>query len=654
MGTGWRIWRTLGGALIGVAVAWHTGSAQERASGYGIAVTEGAVPGYVDDAVCAQCHGAIASSFKSLGMGRSFAHPETAEVVEDFSALPFYHVPSDRYYAIERRGDGYWFARWRLAADGTRMDVFEQDIDWVMGSGNRSRVYLFRTAEGGMFELPLAWYAQSRRWGMAPGFEFADHPGVTRPVKYQCMSCHNAYPDLPAGAADSSMPAVYPEELPQSIGCQRCHGPGAAHVGLALDREVLGTVLASGVRGAIVNPADLPPERARDICYACHLQPSVSVPSILRPGRTPFDFRPGESLSDHIVQVDIDDALRAPEDRFEINHHPYRMEQSPCFIESGGAFGCTTCHDPHSKPSRADRTTTYRNVCLTCHMVEDGLPVMDAGVHPEIAAEADCTTCHMPARRPQDVPQVWMTDHRIQRGGVPRVPPAPLAKTQAEVAGVHLYRPPADLPDWEATLARALSILSHTGGRADYAADAVGRILGAESPDHIDPWIAFAEAALTLGANELAFRAARQARDLAPDHPVPVKLMGLARVRLGDEDSGRLLTELSLQMSDAMAEQHLNLALIHTTIGDVEAALTEAHRAIARNHVLWPAWRLIGELEAGRGNGAVAARAYEQALAIVPNADEIRTDLIALLGALGQSAAAARHQSLILDGTLPE
>ena len=103
-----------------------------------------------------------------------------------------------------------------------------------MGSGKHSRVYLYSTPNGELYQLPIAWYTQEKRWAMAPGFDRPDHLGVHRRVRRECMFCHNAYPDVPAGSDLYGPYQTFPAELPEGLGCQRCHGPGAEHARLAL------------------------------------------------------------------------------------------------------------------------------------------------------------------------------------------------------------------------------------------------------------------------------------------------------------------------------------------------------------------------------------------------------------------------------------
>jgi predicted CXXCH cytochrome family protein len=72
---------------------------------------------------------------------------------------------------------------------------------------------------------------------------------------------------------------------------------------------------------------------------------------------------------------------------------------------------CTTCHDPHDIPRGEAATQHYIAACRSCHGSDfDGQ--VAAGRH---TAEKDCLACHMPKRRTDDVVNVVMTDHYIQR-----------------------------------------------------------------------------------------------------------------------------------------------------------------------------------------------------------------------------------------------
>lgn len=634
-------------SLAGAEDFWSGSDPTPTASrpAFDLYITEGAAPGYVKDQLCAECHKAIAHDFEGHGMGRSFYRASADKAIEDFSK-GYYHPPSGRHYQMELRQEAYWFTRWREAPDGTKLDQFEVEIDWIVGSGNHSRVYLVRTESGTLFQLPLAWYTEIEAWAMAPGFEHAEHMGLQRAVLRRCMACHNGYPDVPAGSDAYAMPAVFPEDLPEGIGCQRCHGPGAAHTELALQSKADASVTKAVINAAIVNPVDLPMARQRDLCNSCHFQPSVSVSSQLRLGEGSFGYTPGERLDQHLAQIDIEDRLRSVAERFDINHHPYRLEQSACFIQSAGALGCLTCHDPHRKRPKEERAAHYRAVCLNCHeTIVEGGPEQNLE-HPKLAANSDCTICHMPDRRTQDVVEVWMTDHKIQ------TPPpgnllARIEKEPAEVGGISLIHHAPDLRHGEDVIYQTMAILQYIGSRADYAADALDEVLKTHNPPYFAPWLELAQARLVQGDHYSALRAASEAVTRAPDHPVPYKIAALTRYQMGDYDAALSLTKRSLALFPAMAEQHYNMALIHQALGDDAAALVSARRALELQFNLWSAWRLIGEISAANGDRATAIAAFEHALSIEPIAARVRPALVELLEAEGRGADADRHRAML-------
>ncbi|HMB52966.1 MAG TPA: hypothetical protein VKU40_06590, partial [Thermoanaerobaculia bacterium] len=305
---GWRVAAPAQQADLGEAPIFGDPYAALTELGY--SVTGGAAAGYVDDGVCATCHADLAATYAEVGMARSFHRPRAATGDEDFES-GFFHSPSQRHYRMLRDGEGYLLRRYQLDAAGEEINVLEQPVDFVIGSGNHSRLYAYRNAAGELFQLPLAWYSQEGgHWGMAPGFELGNHQGIRRQVRRECMFCHNAYPDVPAGSDEYRQPHVFPERLPQGIGCQRCHGPGARHAALAFAEAPR----PAAVRAAIVNPARLEPARRDAVCESCHLQPASQVFRPRRFDRADYSFRPGQPLEDFLVPVDVELAGHPPEE----------------------------------------------------------------------------------------------------------------------------------------------------------------------------------------------------------------------------------------------------------------------------------------------------------------------------------------------------
>jgi hypothetical protein len=102
---------------------------------------------------------------------------------------------------------------------------------------------------------------------------------------------------------------------------------------------------------------------------------------------------------------------------------------SRCNTESGGNFGCVTCHDPHK--GMKETTTEYEAKCLACHSAANephaGWPKLSVGGSGEarrsvcsVDAATGCIKCHMPGVR-MNTSHRDLTDHYIRivrpRGG---------------------------------------------------------------------------------------------------------------------------------------------------------------------------------------------------------------------------------------------
>ena len=610
----------------------------------GISVAHGDAPGYVPDHVCAECHADKAESFAEMGMARSFYRPSPDKVIEDFSDEAYFHEVTQRLYGMELRDGDYWFTRHTRTGDGTLLDRFEIKVDWIMGSGNHSRVYLFQSDDGALFQLPLAWYTQDRKWAMAPGFEFAGHLGVIREVPQRCMSCHNAFAAYPEGAGEVGMPRHFPHDLPEGIGCQRCHGPGAEHV----YRAYSGEGELEDLHAAIVHPGKLPREQLYSICYGCHMQPTVSVNSQLRFGRGHYSFRPGEDIREFLAHIDIVDATRTKEERFDINHHPYRLEQSACFVESQGQLGCLTCHDPHVKIKPEERAAHYRAACLSCHTLdEQGLPVQQSGAaHPDIASSDDCTSCHMPNRRTQDVVEVWMTDHKITRQAADGLLD-PFPKEPAVVSEVFLSDPDSPVSDDDALSMKLIAILEYTARQSDYAADALLAHLQANPTSDFEPYLHLLQSLVRQGRNKDAHSIATQALARNPDHPRMIQTVAMSYAINDEPELGVLMLKNLLEGAPHLVDARYNLAVILSAMQRQDEALAEAERVLEMRPTHWQTWRLVARVSDVTGDKERALKAYLRALEIEPRNIEDRGAVVERLTEAGRLDQAKQHQSML-------
>jgi len=576
----------------------------------GVPVTTGAAPGFVDESSCGLCHTRISETYRDKGMARAFRRPRPENDIEDFAARPFVHVPSRQSFQMVRSGGRLVFRRWQTGPDGQPINVFETAVDWILGSGDHARTYLYRTPGGETYQLPLAWYSQERRWGMAPGFDRPDHEGVLRRVRRECIFCHTSYPDVPAGADAYGAPQVLPTQLPEGVGCQRCHGPAAEHVWLALG----GIGSNAEIRASIFNPGRLPAPRRDEVCLGCHLQPSVALPGLRRFGRGDFSFRPGEPLGDYFVQVDVEEEGRPAAERFEINHHPYRLRQSRCWIESKGALSCLTCHDPHRRIPAASKAAHYRAACLTCHQQED-CRLSKTNMPPAAHVDpGDCVSCHMAKRRTQDVVHVVMTDHLIQRrpGGPELL--APLAESEPVLTGIRLLgdsAPQGALGE----IYRAAAVVRMSSSAA--AMDHLEKMLAAAKPPEPDPWLDLAQGQIKLGRFADADRTLSGLIERLPDQSLTREWLALARAGEGKTDEAiEILRTLGSESDHVEAEYNLGRLLAFR--GRPQEAEEHLGHVVTSRSNFAPAWFHLGEVSAALGRTDDALGYWRHALEIDP------------------------------------
>ena len=280
-------------------------------------------------------------------MGQSWSDPATAPIIEDYETNnTFQHAKSGFYYRMLRRDGKLIQQRYLLDRNRQPIHIHEEEVTYVVGSGNHARSYLRHHPNGVITQLPVTWYSQQKRWDMSPGYDTKNHLDFSRAIPQGCVFCHTAYPRMQRGT--DRRPALFWQSDTRGNWMRTLPWPGGRHVDLALRGET-----GSGLKQAIYNPGRDTPEAQRTICYQCHMESSVDSlgTRVLKAGRDIFSFRPGEPFSNYAVQF----SLQAPDPKkLKVVQHAELMEASRCFQASDGRMTCTSCHDPHRKPAAAD------------------------------------------------------------------------------------------------------------------------------------------------------------------------------------------------------------------------------------------------------------------------------------------------------------
>ncbi len=538
---------------------------------------------FVGDAECFDCHESQWTGFQEHGMARSYYALTPENIVEDFDAEPVWHEGSGFWYQVVEESGTYWQEEFRLDAAGKRTHSLKRRMDFVIGSGNAARTYLSESNQR-LYQLPLTWYSQVSQWDFSPGYEIANKR-FGRLIPDRCMACHNSYPNSVEWVEGKYV------DVPNGIGCERCHGPGGAHVELRL----AGRGPTESIDHSIVNPARLAHDLQMDVCQQCHLHTTVSV---LRDGREAFDFRPSERLQDHLALFSVQD----PTSGLDVISHAERLARSACYLEGTPQMTCTTCHNPHE--GFRDKGPEYFNdTCNSCHQAVADHELRD-----------DCTSCHMPKEIADGTPHATFTDHWIRILGQER----PMSAHESSELSPYYERDQV-----ESSYLEAVATLIHSTQTSNLD----GLEEGIEMAGSVDDTDVTGETSFLmgvslwrLGRSEEAIEPLEAAVQASPN--IPERLNALAQAYESanqKQDQIRGLYEKALEIQPALADVRINYGRYLELEGDLMGAITQYRRVIDEKPWLVQAHYNLGTALLQDGNFSEGEVALRQTLVLEPD-----------------------------------
>jgi len=259
------------------------------------------------------------------------------------------------------------------------------DVALVYGSKWKQRYFTKRGDD--YFPLPAQWDVTNKVWRpylVPPNADWwvPHYPGDNsqRPTGPLCDGCHSVNYNIRTKTVTE-----------WNVGCEKCHGPGSAHV-------------ASPTAANIINPAKLDFVRANDTCIQCHSQGQpLHNPIEGKYYDWPVGFTQGGQLKD-FWQLEEHKLGETTFTHFaDGTAHKNRMQGND-FAQSvmyRHGVTCSSCHDSHGTPNDALLLKPARDLCLTCHNPASpngprGATLEDHTHHARGSAGSDCVACHMP------------------------------------------------------------------------------------------------------------------------------------------------------------------------------------------------------------------------------------------------------------------
>lgn len=342
-------------------------------------ITENTFESFAGSDACANCHKDIYEKHRHTEHHLTSAQTTEKNILGSFE--PGKNVFAFDFFTnvtMEKRDSGFYQV---LYHDGN--EIRKGRFDIVVGSGRKGQSYL-SWINNRLIQLPITYFSADRQWSNSPGYP-PHKVAFYRTITSRCLECHSTYFEK------TSDPSKALEEFDRrkiiyAVDCEKCHGPGAAHVEFHTKNP------DSKESKFTVNPGKLPRQRLLDLCALCH-------GGQLTKTRPSFQFQAGDTLSNYFTFNPADQNIA------NIDVHGNQLgllSVSKCFTMSD--LTCISCHNTHENENGKIQVFSQR--CMNCHNEAHGKTCkMTPAIGPAITE--NCIDCHMP-KQPSHAVAVYL------------------------------------------------------------------------------------------------------------------------------------------------------------------------------------------------------------------------------------------------------
>lgn len=346
---------------------------------YGLSDALPALGEYVGSQACAACHAEEHEDWTGSYHDKAMDHATAATVLGDFNDRTFTHDGiTSRFF----EKDDKFFVN-TLGEGGEHRDY---EIKFVFGV-HPLQQYLIEFPRGRLQALSIAWDTGGKRWFHLYPHEHIPHDDPlfwTKPLQnwnFMCASCHSTKLEKKYDVTTDSYKTTWDQ---MDVGCEACHGPGAAHVEWAETRGggwPGGMYYGPDTDYQLVNPMKGNPRQQIETCAPCHARRSN-----VHPG-----WEAGRDFHDHFSVELLRDGLYHADGQILDEVYVYgSFLQSKMYHNN---VKCSDCHNPHSTKIVAQGSA----LCIRCHQPEKyDTPAHHH--HPIGTVGTNCIECHMPQK----------------------------------------------------------------------------------------------------------------------------------------------------------------------------------------------------------------------------------------------------------------